>query len=415
MSAIDRLRRLLSADDRSAGQTRPAGERTPAIDAPDARRLHAQLRDVERLLRDQQKAIVGLERQLSMLRGLQYQQMDVTTDALHRAGMEDADAAALQRSLTRALRIGETGKDVIVGPWTGEVGFELMYWIPFLTWLTSQGIGGDRMVVVSRGGAAPWYRHLTSRYVDILDLVSPDEFRTRTAGPKKQRSVGDFDTEILDRVKASHNLVDPEILHPSVMYRLFLSLWRRRASVSLLDDFTTYRALSNDRPVAVPDLPRDYVVAKFYFSKAFPESAKNRAFAGEVLRTVSRQAPVVLLATGVRLDEHEDFHGVDGLDVTVVDPHTAPQKNLEVQTDIIRGSRGFVGTYGGFSYLAPFYGVPSLSFFSDRTRFESHHLDLAYRVFTGETHGRFIALDRRDFDIVQPAVDRWAAASASTP
>ncbi len=413
MSAFDRLRRLLSADDRSAGHAGSAGERTPAIDAPDARRLQAQLRDVDRLIRDQQKAIVGLERQLSMLRGLQYQQMDVTTDALHRAGMEDADGAALQRSLTRALRIGEAGKDVIVGPWTGEVGFELMYWIPFLTWLTSQGLGGDRLVVVSRGGAAPWYRHLTSRYVDILDLVSPDEFRTRTAGPKKQRSIGEFDTDILKRVKASHNLADAEILHPSVMYRLFISLWRRRASVRLLDDFTIYRPLSTGAPAAIPNLPRDYVVAKFYFSKAFPESAANRAFAAEVLRTVSRQAPVVLLATGVRLDEHEDFRGGDGLDVTVIDPHTVPQRNLEVQTDIIRGSRGFVGTYGGFSYLAPFYGVPSLSFFSDRSRFESHHLEIAYRVFTGTTHGRFVALDRRDFHVVQPAVDRWMPATVT--
>ena len=41
--------------------------------------------------------------------------------------------------------------DVIVGPWTGEVGFELMYWIPFLTWLVEQGLGRQRIVVRVEG------------------------------------------------------------------------------------------------------------------------------------------------------------------------------------------------------------------------------------------------------------------------
>ena len=91
-----------------------------------------------------------------------------------------------REALQRALSVVHGDADVIAGPWTGEVGFELMYWIPFLAWLVEQGLGGQRLVVVSRGGAGLWYRHLTSRYVDILDLLTPDEFRERTAGKKKQ-------------------------------------------------------------------------------------------------------------------------------------------------------------------------------------------------------------------------------------
>ena len=107
--------------------------------------------------------------------GLLHQQADLTTEALHRAGWQDGDVAR-QEALDRALAAVRTDTDVIVGPWTGEVGFELLYWIPFLSWLADQGPGGRRMVVVSRGGAALWYRHLTSRYVDILDLVTPRSF-----------------------------------------------------------------------------------------------------------------------------------------------------------------------------------------------------------------------------------------------
>ena len=39
-----------------------------------------------------------------------------------------------------------------------------------------------------------------------------------------------------------------------------------------------------------------------------------------------------------------------------------PRNNLDVQSRIIARSHCFVGTYGGLSYLAPFYGKPSIAF-----------------------------------------------------
>ena len=46
-----------------------------------------------------------------------------------------------------------------------------------------------------------------------------------------------------------------------------------------------------------------------------------------------------------------------------------------------RGARRFVGTYGGFAYLAPFYGVPAVSYYTDPGTFSVRHLDLAQHVF----------------------------------
>jgi hypothetical protein len=115
----------------------------------------------------------------------------------------------------------------------------------------------------------------------------------------------------------------------------------------------------------------------------------------------------------VRLDEHSDYQAASGSGVFVVDAHETPQKNLERQTELIAGSRGFIGTYGGFSYLAPYYGVPSLSFFS-RRGFEAHHLDLAQHVFDRLLPEGFVALDRRDAASVEVAVNRWAAAGVAS-
>jgi hypothetical protein len=333
------------------------------------------------------------------------------TDAVPpQAGMSNELDIVQQEALQRALAVVHGDRDVIVGPWTGEVGFELMYWIPFLAWLVDQGLRKERMIIVSRGGAGLWYRHLASRYVDILDLLTPDEFRARTAGKKKQYDARrEIDKELLKKTRDRLGIDEALVLHPSAMFRLFVGLWRRRSTIDLVESYSRFqpltRPVSLERPAGVP---RDYVVAKFYFSKVFPETAENRAFISEMLRKVSLQTPVALLSTSVRLDEHSDYHSASGSGVFVVDAHETPQKNLERQTELISGARGFVGTYGGFSYLAPFYGVPSLSFFS-RRGFEAHHLDLANRVFDRLLPGGFVALDRREAALAEPAVMRWAS------
>jgi hypothetical protein len=397
MAVRDRVRRWLGVDDIRAAMTSSAKARKQREDDDAVR---------------QQRLLTGLNRQLSELRGLVTQQSDFTVEALRRAGWQDEDDAAAQEALAQALKAIQGDGDVIAGPWTGEVGFELLYWIPFLTWLSGQGLEGHRLVIVSRGGAAPWYRHLTSRYVDILDLITPEEFRTRTEGKKKQLSPKrELDKALLKDVRQRLDLRDASVIHPSAMFRLFTALWRKRATVDLVDSFASFAPLTRPAPAAdrIPGLPNEYLVAKFYFSEAFPDTQENRRFVSDLLRDVSRQAPVALLSTAVRLDEHQDFQATSGSGLFVVDAHATPQENLRRQTEVICGARGFIGTYGGFSYLAPFYGVRSVSFFSRRNAFEEHHLDLANRVFDRLLPGGFVALDRRAIDVVQPAVARWLA------
>jgi hypothetical protein len=362
--------------------------------------------------RDDARAVRALNRHLRELRALLQQQADFTTEALTRAGWQSDLEAAQQRALHRALNLTQTRDDVIVGPWTGEVGFELLYWIPFLNWLVDQGLDPSRLIVVSRGGTASWYRHLTTRYVDLLDLVTADEFREETAGPKKQMDrEREFDRRMVETVRARLGLPNTvPVLHPAAMFRLFASVWRKRASIELVETFTRHAAMASppleadERPAGLPD---NYVVARFYFSKAFPDAPTNRRLVAELLRTLSAQAPVALVATRVRLDEHSDFQSAAGSNVFVIDPHTAPSRNLDVQTRLIAGSRGFVGTYGGFSYLAPLLGKRSLSFFSRRAGFEAHHLELAHRVFDRVRSGSFLALHTQALDLVQPTVTHW--------
>ena len=53
------------------------------------------------------------------------------------------------------------GRPLVVGPWLSEVGFETLYWVPFLHWVKAAfRLDPDRLVAVSRGGVAGWYRGL---------------------------------------------------------------------------------------------------------------------------------------------------------------------------------------------------------------------------------------------------------------
>ena len=66
---------------------------------------------------------------------------------------------------------------------------------------------------------------------------------------------------------------------------------------------------------------------------------------------------MVSLTTGLRLDDH-DGDDMRDAGVQLLPENLTPRENLAVQTALVAGAPAFVGTYGGFSYLAPFLGVP---------------------------------------------------------
>ena len=79
--------------------------------------------------------------------------------------------APVRATLSRFEQEADT--PVLAGPWLGEVGFELLYWIPFLRWAVSEFPGLRRQLVIqSRGGVASWYEGLATRYVDLFDHFS---------------------------------------------------------------------------------------------------------------------------------------------------------------------------------------------------------------------------------------------------
>ena len=312
------------------------------------------------------------------------------------------------RELVTAL--GRADETIVAGPWLTEVGFELLYWIPFLTWARAYGnLAPDRLVVVSRGGAASWYRHLGGRYEDIFTYYAPEEFRRRNeerlrthGGRLKHLDVSALDREIVQRVAERHALGKVKLLHPSAMYGLFNAYWRQMAPVTLVDAFTGFSGL---RPPSRPDiaarLPARYVAAKFYANGALPDTPENRAFVARTLAELARTHDVVLLNTRVQFDDHSEFPAGVRDRIHSIDHLMRAEDNLDVQSAVIGGAEAFVGTYGGFSYLAPLLGVNTVAFYSHPSGFRFDHLDVARRVFSSLRLGSFVPLDLREIDVVR--------------
>ena len=338
-------------------------------------------------------------------------QLDRTfAEALERARLLDQQGSEDRRFARRIESMLRHRRPIIVGPWTGEIGFELLYWIPFVRWVAqTYRVPPERLFVVSRGGVELWYGGIAGSYTDMFAFFPPDEFRAATEATKKQRGVRAFDAEVVDRVMAAHQLPRANLLHPGMMYRLFMPFWKELAPVTRIHRYAAYARIEAENEPVLRELPADYVAARFYFSDCFPDTPSNRELVASILETISRERPVVLLNTPFAVDDHCDAAAAGGRVTTIGSAHMVPERNLAVQTAIIAGAHSFVGTYGGYSYLAPFCGVPSLAFYSRRS-FQGSHLHVARRAFEGLGGAPLIPLDVNDLPLIRLAL----SGSAST-
>ena len=307
-------------------------------------------------------------------------------------------------------QIAASGRPVVIGPWTGEVGFELLYWIPFIEWLRARWqLSPDRELIVSRGGVAAWYRQSADRYVDILSLFSADDFRVSVAEEKrKHRRPGAFDERITEAVVRQRGLGDIDILHPGLMFRAFAPYWSDEAGYALIDQCTRPQLLERSAEKLRTPLPADYVAVRFYFSECFPATPENRQFARNVVSSLADRATVVMLNPGFAVDEHTDWIP-DSRSIISISEGLAPERNLGVQSAVIAGARAFVGTYGGYSYLAPLYKVPAVAFYSRQT-FKLHHLHAAQRTFSQIGAAALMPMDVAQASLVQAALGALVAA-----
>ncbi len=64
----------------------------------------------------------------------------------------EREMAAADREIAR---VAGGSAPIVAGPWLGEVGYEVLYWLPFLRWFVdAYRVPPERLTILSRGGSS---------------------------------------------------------------------------------------------------------------------------------------------------------------------------------------------------------------------------------------------------------------------
>jgi hypothetical protein len=281
-----------------------------------------------------------------------------------RAVRREAWLRSERAKLDAGLR--DASRPVLVGPFAGEVGFELLFWRPWVRHLLrSNGVDPDRATVVSRGGAGVWYRDVAAHAKDVLEVATPDELRigierrVDRIGQRKQVDVDAFDRELLSRVGVPENGV---VVHPFHLYWWGMRfVWEGLEQPEAALERGDYDQLEREPDAIVGiELPERFVAVKLYSNDTIPVTRETQAASARVVAELAREHEVVLLETGLAVDDHVNLDA-GGTNVHSVAGLLDAPRNLLQQAEIVARADVLVSTYGGFSYLGPFLGVPAVA------------------------------------------------------
>lgn len=316
----------------------------------------------------------------------------------HRAFRRDADEI---EAAIAALARGRA--PIIVGPWLAEVGYEVLYWIPFLRWFQdAHGIPSDRVVVISRGGMESAYAGIAGRYVDLFDVIAPYELAARNherrthaeGGGQKQSASSALDDELIAAARSRLGLAEAHVCHPSLMFRLFREVWHGNLPMDLLWRRTRYEFPKVPPAPANPSVPSDFIAVKLYAGPALSMGDQTREALRHLVVRAAATAPVVLLDVDLGIDEHRDLELDDLPGVTSARSLMTARTNLGVQLALIARSRFFLSTCGGLAWLAPFLGVPTVAVY-DTDQLLAPHLLVARQAGARAGAAEFTPLDLR--------------------
>jgi hypothetical protein len=297
---------------------------------------------------------------------------------------------AREKALDRFVaELSADTRQILCGPWRSEVGFECLYWVPFLAHLAKRVPKfAERAAIVTRGGLAPLYSQIASQGFDLYALRSVTDVRRENAYDQKVRQAGktqkqlvmtDWDENVL--ADAAHELGVAgslyHIIHPAWMYWALAPFWEEEVGLKYLTKNALYQMLPK-LTMDGAELPPSFVAMKWYGRATFPYPHPEVAeFVQHVVAVVSQQAPVLMLHGGPEHDDHIDIP-VTGPHIHWLPQNLKPEDNLKIQAAVLSKATAFVGTYGGFAQLALRMGIPSVSFYHAQWGGTAHqHLALS--------------------------------------
>lgn len=272
--------------------------------------------------------------------------------------------------------VARSSRPIFLGPWREEIGSEVLYWLPFLAqWCHTYGIAQERLIAISRGGAAQWYG--AGKAIELYDYWPPADLRLETLrnsqqhGTVKPRGVSDLEAALYQTLSARLGIRRYHVLHPSVLYQV-LGPWMQDAmSLKHVMDHLRFTPIPTPHVPLSLSLPESFTCVRFYQRHTWPFTEEVKDYCTQIVAGLAQVGSVVVLGSGVHHDDHLDL-SFTGPNITNLIDAFPMRENLALQSAVMAKATTFVGTYGGTMQLAVRLGKPSVGF---------------YLQFTGTTYG----------------------------
>lgn len=263
---------------------------------------------------------------------------------------------------------------IFLGPWLGEVGPELQYWIPFIQNLIKRGfLKGQKIIAVSRGGTEAWYANITSNYIDLFDHLNLSEYQKIRSeiltNSQKQVNIHPMERLLIDNIAKNERITSYNLMHPSFMWKTVVRWLQEKITLDKMIYTLDFKPVTSIIPqyknyIDRLNLPSNYFVARFYTNNVFQITYGVINELNKLIYTISRIKPVILLQTDYNLDDHKTIKisKNSNSNIIKIGSKLPARINLGLQTEIVRRSEGFIGTNGGFSILPGMLGKSVLSF-----------------------------------------------------
>lgn len=273
---------------------------------------------------------------------------------------------------------------VLFGPWTSEIGFELLYWIPYLK--KNFKLENKKIIIISRGGVENWYKFSNYyKYFNLLDLVSSSEIKNhfdikKSIGGQKQFFLEDFDKKIIQKVKEKLKINSIEVIHPKEMYNFFKPYWSGLYSYgfrTIVEKEMKFNELDKiDLKV------KNFVACKIYSSSILNIDQNKEIYSQKIkiiLNEILKKFNIIFL--NFETDDDHQVINFDGLNTNEnkffffkdLVKNLDIQNNLKIQSTIVSQSEFFLGTYGGFAYLPAYYNKHSVGLWNDNSKLIYRH------------------------------------------
>lgn len=273
---------------------------------------------------------------------------------------------------------------ILVGPHHRELGFEVLYWIPFVNQLRADyGLEKNRLIAMSRGGLAPLYD--MAGVSDIYEFLPVDTVRlhaikaTQRQASSKQFTIEPWERHVIGLAASALGVPPPLVLHPSWMYQLLQPAWADKMSMLDLSRYLNPLPLPTLPLPPGLTLPEKFVAVRVYARATMQAHDGVTFYLKRQLERLAKKQPIVFLSSDTRYDDHADILRPFGDNMIEVQT-TAPQQNLALQVAVLQRASAFVGTYGGLAQTALRCGKPTVALYTQWGGTAFAHVDLTQRL-----------------------------------